>query len=112
MSSRDFCTLPHKSPNVHAVFERDPEILRTRLMCPCRAFYEWVVLFFSLENVGSLKTQISQKLQKPKHMAGNKIVKAAGAHSTRVQISGSNSQKRNGHLELCAVKCKNHALAS
>ena len=88
MPNRDFCTLPHKIPNVHAVFERDPEILRTRLMCPCRAFYEWVVLFFSLENVGSLKTQISQKLQKPKHMAGNKIVKAAGAHSTRVQNLG------------------------
>ena len=42
MPSRDFGTLSHKSPNVHAVFERlDPEILHTRLTCPCRAFYQW-----------------------------------------------------------------------
>ena len=28
------------------------------------------------------------------------------------KISGSNSQKRRGHLDCCAVKCKNHGLAS
>ena len=27
-------------------------------------------------------------------------------------ISGSNSQKRRGHFDFCAVKCKNHRLAS
>ena len=27
------------------------------------------------------------------------------------KISGSNSQKRRGHLDFCAVKCKNHGLA-
>ena len=32
MRSRDFGTLPHKSPNVHAVFEIDPEIC-TRIQC-------------------------------------------------------------------------------
>ena len=28
------------------------------------------------------------------------------------KVSGSNSQKRRGHLDFCAVKCKNHGLAS
>ena len=28
------------------------------------------------------------------------------------KISGSNSQKRRGHLDFCVVKCKNHGLAS
>ena len=28
--------------NVHAVFERDPAILCTCWMCPCRALYEWI----------------------------------------------------------------------
>ena len=28
------------------------------------------------------------------------------------QVSGSISQKRRGHLDVCAVKCKNHGLAS
>ena len=27
-------------------------------------------------------------------------------------MSGSNSQKRRGHFDFCAVKCKNHGLAS
>ena len=28
------------------------------------------------------------------------------------KIPGSNSQKRRGHLDFCAVKCKNRGLAS
>ena len=33
MPSSDFCTLPHKIPIVPAVFELDPEIWFTYLMC-------------------------------------------------------------------------------
>ena len=65
MPSRDFCTLPHKSPNVHAVFE-----ISTLQLCTCyRHVFNaplknegGLFCFFSLEiNVGSLKTQISKK---------------------------------------------------
>ena len=42
MRSRDICNLPHKSPNLHAVLEKeDPEILHT-----CRAFCECFFRFF------------------------------------------------------------------
>ena len=43
-------------------WERDPEILRTCLMCPCRAF---VFSFFFAGNVWSLKTQISPTIENP-----------------------------------------------
>ena len=43
----------------------------------------------------------------------NKIVEgSAKTLSTRVQISGSNSQKRVEHLDVCAVNCKNYGLVS
>ena len=43
----------------------DPEFLRTCLMCPCRTFYDTIFyLFIFTENVGSLKTQISEKKHK------------------------------------------------
>ena len=35
--------------NVHAVFERDPEILRTCFMCPCRALHDF---FFPARYLG------------------------------------------------------------
>ena len=58
-----FCTLPRKSPNVHAVFERwDPEILHTCLMCPCRALYAcFFVCFFFPEMWGPLRPKYPQK---------------------------------------------------
>ena len=77
-------------------------------MCPCRAFYEWFCCFFFAGDVGSLKTQISQKIQKPEYLAKNKKNKnkntfakgSAGAHYTLVQkIQGVISQTRRGHLD-------------
>ena len=43
-------------------------------MCPCRAFYERRLMFFVTfaGNVVSLKTQISQKMQKCKYLAEKK----------------------------------------
>ena len=39
--------------------------------------------------------------------------KARQGHIKQVRkISGSLSQKRRGHLDVCAVKCKNRAFAS
>ena len=57
-----------KSKCPRRFWEIDPEFLRVCLMCPCRAFYEWVFLFlfFFVGNLGSLKTHISQKIQNPK----------------------------------------------
>ena len=40
--------------NVHAVFERDPEIVHTSLMCSCRAFYESFFFFFFHQMFGFL----------------------------------------------------------
>ena len=48
MPSREFCTLRHKSPNVHAVSVIDPETLHTCLMYPCRAFCGWFFFCFVL----------------------------------------------------------------
>ena len=63
---------PQNSKCPRRFWETDPEILHKCLMCPSRAFFEWVffclVLFFA-ENVGSLKTQISpKKCKKPKYL--------------------------------------------
>ena len=74
-----------KSKSPRRFRESDVEISHTCLMCPCRAFYEWVLLFcfcfLFAENVGSLKTQIFQKIQKPKYLAEKRIVEgSAGAH--------------------------------
>ena len=66
---RDLCTQPHERPNVHVVFERDPEILRTCLMCPCRAFDDFFFPIIFAGYVGSLKTQISLDNTKT-HLSG------------------------------------------
>ena len=53
-----------KSKCQRRFWELDPELLHTCWMCPCRAFYGCFFLvfwFFSAENMGFLKTQISQK---------------------------------------------------
>ena len=45
--------------------EINPEISRTCSMCPCRVFYECFYWKTIAGNLGSLKTQISQKIQNP-----------------------------------------------
>ena len=82
------------------------------------AFPVFFVVFFA-GNVGSLKTQISQKPERAKYLAKKKdkvktqfVKGSAGVHLKRVQISGFISLKRRGYLDFCAVKCKNHGLAS
>ena len=103
MRSREFCNLPHKSPNVHSVYERYTLKYCTRVMCPCRAIYECVCFFFA-GNVGSLKTQKSPENTKTK-MSGRRRKKnrkrLGGAHYEHVcKSSGSTSQKRRGHWTL------------
>ena len=52
---------------------------------------------------------------KRSHIFGGKKKKSQKARQRHIKhackISGSNSQKRRGHLDFCAVKCKNHDLA-
>ena len=63
MRSRDFRILPHKNQNVHAVFETYTLEFCTRVECaPAKKLQRKK----NAGNVGTLKTQISQKLQKPK----------------------------------------------
>ena len=68
MPSRDFCTSSHKSPNVHAVFERyDPEILHVfnvSLPSLLRMFFFVFCFFFRRKCGKSLKTQISNNNKK------------------------------------------------
>ena len=75
---------------------------RTRVWCAvAEPFTNWFVFcFFSSENVGSLKTQISPKNIKAQISGGKKkSVKDRQGHIKHVcKISGSNSQKRRGHL--------------
>ena len=98
-----------KSKCPRCFWEIDPEILHTRLMCPCRAFTKGIFLFFfvfSLEIEDPFKIQISQKMQKPKHLAKKKRKNSnskrlgKGILNTLCKISGSISQKRRGHWTL------------
>ena len=120
IANEDRCILDtgwfkHKTPNSFRVqcprrfWEMDPEILHTRLMCPCRAFTKGIFLFFfvfSLEIEDPFKIQISQKMQKPKHLAKKKRKNSnskrlgKGILNTLCKISGSISQKRRGHWTL------------
>ena len=76
-------------------------------MCRCRAFYGYYIYIHNAEHVGSPKTQISPKKQKPKYLAKktkNKnppFVKRLGRGILNTcNFSGSNSQKRRGHWHL------------
>ena len=118
MPRRNFSTLPHKSPNVHAVLRDGTEIWRTYLMSLCQAFYEcccWCCVFAG--NVGSLKTQISQNTEKPKYLAKKErktYYKARLGHIKHVpKISGFNSQKRHQDWTLTefGVSCLNQPVS-
>ena len=115
MPSGVFCTLPHKSPNLRAVFERWTLKFCARVQCvPAKPFTN--VFFFLSGNLGSLKTQISQKIQNPniwrkkKENKNSHSQKARQGHIKHVcKISGSISQKRRGHwtLKELGVLCLN-----
>ena len=96
-------------------FLRDPKILHTCLLCPCRAFNECVCVFFR-QILGFLCFVGYLGLKGPHIFADKKkehIRKRFGRGALHTcKISGSNSQKRRGHLDFSAVKCKNHGLAS
>ena len=101
--------------DVHAVFEiyTSPEILHTCLMCPCRASNDF---FFVPPSDICVVVFLYLRLKRP-HIFGEKkkknIRKRLGKGTLNTcKFSGSNSQKRRGHLDLRAVKCKNHGLAS
>ena len=68
MRSRHFCTLPHKSPNVHAFRDRPWNFARV----PCQALYECFIFF--TRNLESLKTKISQNNTKTQ-LSGEKMTK-------------------------------------
>ena len=62
-------------------------------------------MFVFAENVGSLQTQISPEIQKPKYlMKKTKQKNSLKARQGRIEhvckLSGSNSQKRRGHWRL------------
>ena len=85
MPSRNFCTLPHKSPKCPRRFrEIHPEILQTCLNFPCGTFHIFFFMFFSLEmwHLLIMPKYPENKLRKPKHRAekNNPFVKRlAGA---------------------------------
>ena len=97
-----------KSKSPRRVWELDHEILHTCLMCSCRAFYD-VFFFNPAENVWSLKTRISQKNTKTqisdeKKQKTNYSLKTWQGHTKHVcKFSGSNSQKRRGHLHVKGI---------
>ena len=106
MPSRDFSTLPHKSQNVHAVFEIDPEILHTCLMRPCWAFYGcFFSVFFSLEIWDHLRPKYPKKYKnsniwrKKKKKNPIRTSLGRGRLNTCKKIQGL-SQKRRGHWTL------------
>ena len=73
---------------------------------PLPSLLQLFFFFFLAENVGSLKTQISQKNAKPQTSDENKKQKkrslqARQGHTKNVRnFSGSNSKKRRGHWHL------------
>ena len=71
MPSRDFCTLPHKSPNVHADFRVRPwhfaHVFYVPLPSLLRKFF-----FLSPRMWSLLRPKYPQKIQKPKYLAGKK----------------------------------------
>ena len=86
-------------------------------MCPCRAFYKYECVLFFLKmflslffagNAGSLRTKISQKIQKPEYLAKTNKRKikntrkrlGTGTLNTCAKFQGSVSQKRRGHWTL------------
>ena len=88
---------------------------------PCRAFYEWVFCFFvffarylgfrifwDIWVVRDPAFPVQKKKRKETHFS--KARQGRIKHMSK--ISESISQKRRGHLDFCAVKCKNHGLAS
>ena len=100
--------------------EINPEISRTCSMCPCRVFYECFYWKTIAGNLGSLKTQISQKIQKNRYLAKTKrkekpdSQKARQGHIKHVcKISGSISQIRRGHrtLKEIGVLCLNQPVS-
>ena len=90
--------------------ELDTLTLHTCLTFSCRTFYHWgfCFFFFFAENVGSLKTQTSPKIQKPKYLA-EKTKKQKKTYSLKARqennkhvcrITGFNSEKQRGHWRL------------
>ena len=102
--------------NVHAVFERkslqvDPEFLHTCLMCLCRAFYKSFLRSFFVCFWPDIWVFVFPKF--PAKRKEKQSQKARQGHVKHVyKISGSIFKKRRRPLEFCAVKCKNHGLAS
>ena len=112
----------HKPPNSfrrqcpRRFWVSDPEILHTCLMCPCRAFDEcFSFLFFARylifcifwKYLGLKGPHIYGRKRKKKN-----IRKRLVSDKRVCKVTRSSSQKRRGHLDFCAVKCKNPRLVS
>ena len=103
MPSRDFGTLPRKSPHVHAVLERQT-LICTRIECaraePLTNIQE-ICCFFA-EKVG----QISKEIQEPKYFAKKKKKKSIRKRLGRgtlfacAKFQGLTSQKHREHWNL------------
>ena len=98
----------------HRFWERDPEIVRTCSMCPCRAFDTLIFFIFLAGYVCSLNTQISPTIKKIPHIWRNITKKCIchllGRGKINVDtISGTISQNRRGYwtLKVFRVICVN-----
>ena len=89
--------------------EMNPELLHSCSICPCRTIDEYFLFcFFVAENLGSPKTQTSQKkaknassIEKKKKQSKTTVTGSAGAHIKHMcHNSGFISQKRRGHWTL------------
>ena len=98
----------HTSKCPHRFWERDPEIVRTCSMCPCRAFDTLIFFIFLAGYVCSLNTQISQTIKKIPNIWRN-ITKSAfvtcsaGAKKTCVQIFQGLSIKTGVDIGLLRI---------
>ena len=112
MPSRDFCTLPHKTSNVHAVFEKLTLKFCTHVQCvPAEPFTNVFFCFFCFllcwktgipqdPNIKNTKPQISGE-KKRKEKKRTHSWKARQGHIKHVcKIPGSISPKRRGHWTL------------
>ena len=90
----------------HRFWERDPEIVRTCSMCPCRAFDTLIFFIFLAGYVCSLNTQISPTIKKIPNIWRN-ITKKCICHllgrgkiNMCANFSGTIHQNRRGYWTL------------
>ena len=103
--ANDAC-FPHKSPNIHVVFERiDADFLYTCLMTPFRPLNEGFVFFFRRKF--GLRPELKKNKRPNKYLVGNTHTRSVngstGAHRTRVHFFRISSLKNGvSILGFCA----------